>query len=92
MKNDVRENLNLALAVRYGIILDLELGAVSAWTFMANNGVSSSIIMRVLLNKEQRRAADDAVLNIIERYRTVLPQRETIHTASPLSPCRMFAE
>ena len=91
MDKNERENSNLALAVRYGIILDMELGAVSAWTFMASNGVSSSVIMRVLLDKEHRRATDELAINITERYRRLEPSRETIHATFGIPSRRMLA-
>jgi hypothetical protein len=69
MERKARSNASLELAVRYGVILDHELGAVSAWVFTANNGVSDAVILRVLLDKEKRREADQLVLGIAERNR-----------------------
>jgi len=78
---NTRTHANLELAVRYGIILDSEFGAVSAWTFMANNGVSSSVILRVLLDKESRRIGDQLALEITERHQERKSQKIAIQAA-----------
>jgi hypothetical protein len=69
MHKSGRSDAVLELAVRYGIILDYELGAVSAWAFMAANGVNEAVILRVLLSPESRREADRLVLGIADRER-----------------------
>jgi hypothetical protein len=64
MHDHERRNSNLDLAVRYGIILDAEFGALKAWMFMFNNGVSESVILRVLLQPQKRRDTDQVVFEI----------------------------
>jgi len=81
MIRDERNNNQIELAVRYGIIIDVQLGAVSAWTFMAGNGVSNAVIMRVLLDTDKRREADQLALDIAERCRSKDPGREAIQAA-----------
>lgn len=84
-----RTNINLALAVRYGIILDMELGAVKAWTFMATSGVSSPVITRVLLDKEKRRNGDKQAVDIAERHRKSSTNREAVEAAFNITPRKM---
>lgn len=85
-----RTDASLELAVRYGIILDLELGAVSAWRYMTEYGVSSAVIMRVLLHSECRRKGDQVAVDIAERYRNSDRSREAIQAAFgfPLRICQ----
>lgn len=61
-----RRNANIELAVKIGIIIDTELGALSAWMFMTGKGVSESTILRVLAHKEQRRSTDELLLDTID--------------------------
>lgn len=79
MFRNERTESHIELVVRYGIVIDLELGAVSAWTFLASYGVSKAVIMRVLLDKDNRRQADKVAIEIAERYKKNAPGRETIH-------------
>jgi hypothetical protein len=81
MTKVARTDASLELAVRYGIILDLELGAVSAWRYMTEYGVSSAVIMRVLLHRECRRKGDQVAVDIAERYRNSDRSREAIQAA-----------
>lgn len=81
MVRDERNNHQIELAVRYGIIIDFQLGAVSAWTFMASNGVSKAVIMRVLLDPDKRRQADQLALDIAERCSRKYPGGEGIQAA-----------
>jgi hypothetical protein len=77
MHRQNRVNASLELAVRLGIVLDFEFGAVTAWAFMQSNGVSESVIMRVLVEGEKRRDADLIVLGIAQRTKGRI-QRETM--------------
>jgi hypothetical protein len=81
MSMKARTDASLELAVRYGIILDLELGAVSAWRYMTEYGVSSSVITRVLLHCECRRKGDQVAVDIAERYRASDRSRQAIQAA-----------
>jgi hypothetical protein len=81
MLKDKRHNNQIELAVRYGIIIDFQLGAVSAWTFMASNGVSNAVILRVLSDKNKRRHADHVAFEIAERCWSKDPSRETSQAA-----------
>jgi hypothetical protein len=45
-------------------MLDAEFGALTAWRFMSNNGISESVIFRVLLQTEKRRNTDQVVFEI----------------------------
>ena len=67
MQTYTRSNTTLELSVRYGVVLDHALGAVHAWTFMANNGVDCSVILRVLSNHENSREADKLALEIFSK-------------------------
>ena len=67
MHTHTRSNTTLELTVRYGVVLDHALGAVHAWTFMANNGVHISVILRVLSSPEHNRGADKAALGICSK-------------------------
>lgn len=80
MQSEERSNKCLELAVRFGIILDREAGAVCAWNFMVNNGVSNAVIMRVLLDEKSRRESDRLVLGIAEKVSDRI-RRETVQTA-----------
>jgi hypothetical protein len=64
-----RRNPDLDRAVRCGIIIDAELGSLSAWMFMANSGVSEAVILRVLLRSEERRETDKIALDIANMHR-----------------------
>jgi uncharacterized protein YgbK (DUF1537 family) len=81
MRKDERNNNHIELAVRCGIIIDFQLGAVSAWTFMASNGVSTAVILRVLTDKNNRRQADQLAFDIAERCRSKDTSRETAYAA-----------
>ncbi|MFC5477877.1 hypothetical protein [Massilia suwonensis] len=41
-----------------GIVLDVERGAVNAWIFMKERGVSESVMLRVLAHPNRRRTSD----------------------------------
>jgi hypothetical protein len=72
-----RRNPDLDRAVRYGIIIDAELGSLSAWMFMANSGVSEAVILRVLLRSEERRETDKIALDISKMHRK-LPKNPNV--------------
>jgi hypothetical protein len=84
MPTYTRANLSLEQAVRYGIVLDHELGAIHAWTFMANNGVERRVILRVLLDAAQRREADRVAVDIAARSGYLHRQAEAIRVISAL--------
>ena len=63
-----RSDNNLELAVRYGIVLDHTLGAVHAWTFMANQGVDRAVILRVLTEEKARRATDQLAIELAVKH------------------------
>lgn len=62
---NARCNANLELAVQIGLIIDAELGGLSAWMFMASKGVGEAVIKRVLLHQAQRRSTDRFALETI---------------------------
>lgn len=76
MRKAVRLDNKLELAVRYGIIIDAELGALNAWIFMKNNGVQESVILRVLLHREKRREADQQAFELAEKHRNLYRRNE----------------
>lgn len=63
MQMHMRSNTTLELTVRYGLVIDYDLGAVHAWTFMANSGVPDRVILRVLSEATNRREDDQLALN-----------------------------
>jgi hypothetical protein len=80
----VRSSGVLERAVRYGVVLDHELGAVHAWTFMANNGVSRSVILRVLLDPDNRRQEDQLAIDTAAKCKLLQRQSEAIWVISGL--------
>ena len=46
-----------------GIVLDAERGAVNAWIFMKEHGVSETIMLRVLGHPNRRRNLDTSALH-----------------------------
>ena len=80
----LRSNPDLELAVRYGIVLDHELGALHAWTFMANNGVHRSVILRVLLDVEKRRNTDQLAIDSAVKCGYLHRQAEAIRIIAGL--------
>jgi hypothetical protein len=65
----VRNNLDMALVVRNGVVIDVELGVICAWLYMSSNGVAESIMLRVLLDSGARRQADEVALRIAKKSR-----------------------
>lgn len=84
MHKKERCNSHLELAVRCGLIIDAELGSLSAWTFMANSGVSEDVIARVLLTNEERRKSDQVALEVAQMRRMLHanPRRPSLLTLS----------
>lgn len=80
----VRSDTTLEQAVRYGIVLDHELGAVHAWTFMTNNGVDKNVILRVLLDVAKRRKDDQRAIEIAVENGYLHRQAEAIRVISAL--------
>lgn len=76
MHKIARLDTKLELAVRYGIIIDAELGALHAWIFMKNNGVQEPVILRVLLQRERRREADQQAFELAEKHRNLYRRNE----------------
>jgi hypothetical protein len=66
MSDDERLNASLQTIVQRGVMLDAEQGAVQAWLFMQQSGVSETIILRVLGHPQKRRDSDAAA---VERAR-----------------------
>jgi hypothetical protein len=62
MSNYERLNASLQSIVQQGVILDAEQGALKAWMFMQQGGVSDTTILRVLAYPHRRRATDTAAL------------------------------
>jgi hypothetical protein len=65
----VRTNVDMALAVRNGVVIDVELGVICAWLYMSSNGVAESTMLRVLLDSGARRQADEVALRIAKKAR-----------------------
>jgi hypothetical protein len=65
----VRINVDMALVVRNGIVIDVELGVICAWLYMSSSGVAESTMLRVLLESGARRKADDLALHIAKKAR-----------------------
>jgi hypothetical protein len=57
-----RRDHTLQTVVQQGIVLDVERGAVTAWIFMKERGVSESIMLRVLAHPNRRRTSDTFAL------------------------------
>lgn len=57
-----RRNQTLHTIVQRGIVLDVEHGAVKAWIFMKEHGVSESVMLRVLTHPNRRRTSDTSAL------------------------------
>ena len=62
-----RLNGTLQSIVERGILLDAERGAVDAWIFMKQNGVSEATMLRVLSHPHQRRTSD---ISIVQQARS----------------------
>jgi hypothetical protein len=64
MPETARINSELEIVVRNGIVLDIELGVVCAWIYMASSGVNEAIMLRVLTKSDRRREADQIAVSI----------------------------
>ena len=64
-----RERLNSFLqnVVQQGVTLDAEQGAVKAWIFMQQEGVSETVMLRVLAHPNERRNSDTAAIECAKR-------------------------
>jgi len=62
-----RLNESMRIVVEHGIVLDAERGTVTAWIFMAENGVSEIVMLRVLSQPEKRRESDKSALQYARR-------------------------
>lgn len=67
MFRNLRSNVEMELVVRNGIVIDVELGIVCAWVYMSNCGVSETVMIRVLTDKQRRRVADQVAFDIAAR-------------------------
>ena len=67
VQEKVRNDLDTALVVRNGIVIDVELGVICAWIYMSSNGVAESTMLRVLLELGARRQADEVALRIAKK-------------------------
>ena len=65
----VRDNLDMALVVRNGVVIDVELGVICAWLYMSSHGVAESTMLRVLLEPGAHRQADEVALRIAKKLR-----------------------
>jgi hypothetical protein len=57
-----RLNTSLQHIVQRGVTLDAEQGAVTAWIFMQESGVSEAVMLRVLAHPDRRRVSDAAAV------------------------------
>lgn len=90
----VRTDLDMELVIRNGIVIDVELGVICAWLYMSNNGVAESTMLRVLLNQEARRHADEVAFRIAKKARLSGRKPETTHAVfgSVVSTCKQSSE
>jgi hypothetical protein len=72
----VRNDLDMALVVRNGVVIDVELGVICAWLYMSSNGVAESTMLRVLLEHGARRQADEVALRIAKKSKLTGRQPE----------------
>ena len=84
MYKHIRANKGLEQAVRFGVVLDHELGALHGWTFTANNGVSTSVILRVLLDADSRRRSDQLAIDTAMKCKALHRQSGAIRVVSGL--------
>jgi hypothetical protein len=54
----LRTNLSLAQAVENGLVVDEVNGSAAAWAYLANHGVPTPVILRVLVSPARRRQTD----------------------------------
>ena len=62
MSHYERLNATLQHAVEHGVTLDAEQGAVKAWMFMQQRGVSETVMLRVLVHPNRRRNSDTVAI------------------------------
>ena len=62
MSHYERLNALLQNVVQQGVALDAEQGAVKAWMFMQQRGVSETMMLRVLAHPDRRRNSDTAAI------------------------------
>ena len=67
MSHSERLNARLQNAVEHGVTLDAEQGAVKAWMFMQQRGVSETVILRVLAHPNRRRNSDTAAIEFARK-------------------------
>ncbi len=54
----LRTNLDMAQAVENGLVVDEVSGSASAWAYLAEHGVPTQVILRVLISQARRRQTD----------------------------------
>lgn len=67
MSHYERQDAALQNVVQHGVALDAEQGAVKAWMFMQERGVSEAVILRVLVHPNRRRNSDTAAMELAKK-------------------------
>ena len=67
MSHYQRQNATLQNVVQLGVTLDAEQGAVKAWLFMQQRGVSETVMLRVLAHPHRRRNSDTAAIEFAKK-------------------------
>jgi hypothetical protein len=67
MSHYERLNATLQSVVQQGVTLDAEQGAVKAWMFMQQRGVSETVMLRVLAYPNRRRNSDTAAIEFARK-------------------------
>jgi hypothetical protein len=54
----LRKNMDMAQAVENGLVVDEVSGSAVAWEYLAEHGVPTPVILRVLVSQTRRRQTD----------------------------------
>lgn len=54
----LRTNLDMAQTVENGLVVDEVHGSASAWKYLAEHGVPTQVILRILVSQARRRQTD----------------------------------
>lgn len=54
----LRKDMDTAQAVANGLVVDEVNGSASAWAYLAEHGVPTPVILRVLVSQARRRQSD----------------------------------
>lgn len=54
----LRTDMSLAQVVENGLVVDEVHGSAAAWTYLADHGVPTPVILRVLVSPARRRQTD----------------------------------